>query len=147
MQGMKLTTHIHLVLQIMKKWDITYIMLNEHMESFIITKCVKGNIKKPYRISILNFSHCICLDCNTILYFCVNVAVPHDFPTYDQHNSAYSCLFITQVLFFLSYLDTGMTQQLRLCIWVCPPSSFFHEKTMFQKWVPFLSTVRQDTMS
>ena len=48
MQGMKLTTHIHLVLQIMKKWDITYIMLNEHMESFIITKCVKGNFKKPY---------------------------------------------------------------------------------------------------
>jgi len=40
---MKLTTHIHLVLQIMKKWDIAYIMLNEHMESFIVTKCVKGN--------------------------------------------------------------------------------------------------------
>jgi len=37
MQGMKLTTHIHLVLQIMKKWDITHIMLNEHVESFIFT--------------------------------------------------------------------------------------------------------------
>jgi len=27
MQSKKLTTHIRLVLQIMKKWDITYIML------------------------------------------------------------------------------------------------------------------------
>jgi hypothetical protein len=61
MQGMKMTIHIHLVLQITKKWDISFITLNEHLESFIITKLVNGNIKKPYRISILNCFHSICL--------------------------------------------------------------------------------------
>jgi hypothetical protein len=54
MQGTKLAIHIHLVLQIMKKWDIICIMLNEHMESFIIATFENGIIM-PYQIFILIF--------------------------------------------------------------------------------------------